>query len=577
MKRCPTCNRIESDEALRFCRVDGEVLISDSASVIPDAGSVEIGSARASENETSILPHTNKTTVNRATAHTTVLPPQFAQVSDRDPRTKSRREMVLTLAAIIVMALAVGGYFYLSGSNKPAISSVAVLPFQNATNDPNTEYLSDGIPEALINSLTELQQLRVIARTTAFHYKAKDVDPRQIGRELNVQSVLTGRVRQSGDMLNVQVDLIDAATGAQLWGHEYERKLADALSIKQAIVQEVKQKLQLKLSNHEQQRLTRADTANAEAYQFYLRGRYFWNQRRPDSLERAIAEFQQAIDRDPNFVLGYVGLADCYVVQEENAGVPAAESLPKARAAADRALQLDDSSAEAHTSSGMTYQHQWRWTEAEGEYQKAISLNPNYPTAHQWYSNFLFASGRLDESLREGKRAQELDPLSPIISHNVAFVYLLKNDPETVIAVSSKALDLNPKFPALLNDMGWAYFKQRRYQEAAAEFQKAVESSDRASSSLSNLAYCYAVAGKRQEALGNLKELETRSAEGKAVGVFMAGVYAGLGDKDKAFALLEKDYQQHSGQVPTITFWMSIESLRNDPRYVDLVRRIWGK
>lgn len=276
--------------------------------------------------------------------------------------------------------------------------------------------------------LTELRQLRVMARSTAFRYKSKEVDPQQVGRDLNVRAVLTGRVRQIGDALAIQMDLADATTGAQLWGAEYERKVSDVLAVKQAIVREVTEKLRLRLSGEEQRLLVRHDTTNAEAYQFYLRGRYFWNKRTTDGLRKAIEQFQQATDRDTNYALGYVGLADCYVLLEEYASVPSSDTLPKARAAADRALQLDESLAEAHTSSALIYYQQWRWADAEQEFKRATSLNPNYPTAHQWYSLYFVTRRQFDDALPEIKRAQELDPLSLVISVNVADVYLLKND-----------------------------------------------------------------------------------------------------------------------------------------------------
>ena len=353
------------------------------------------------------------------------------------------------LAAIILLLVAGISYYFYSarGSSRAAIDSIAVLPLVNASNDPNTEYLSDGISEALINSLTELRQLRVIARSTAFRYKGKEVDPQAVGRELNVRAVLMGRVRQMGDTLNIQVDLVDATTGAQLWGEEYERKVSDVLAVKQAIAREVTEKLRLRLSGEEQRRLVKRDTTNAEAYQFYLRGRYFWNKRTAEGIKKAIEQFQQAIDRDPNYALGYVGLADCYLVLEEYAGVPASETLPKARAAADRALQIDDSLAEAHTSSAFTYQKLWRWAEAEEEYKRAISLNPNYPTAHHWFALYFYTKRQFDDAMREIKRAQELDPLSPVISDNVAMVYLLKNDPSSAIEQCQKIIELDPSFP----------------------------------------------------------------------------------------------------------------------------------
>jgi len=576
MKRCPQCNHVETDEALKFCRVDGAMLINDSSSFGSEADTAQLGSSpNAGEVHTSILVDNTNVNVNRGTAPTTVLPLQSAQASTRElRRVRSRLTIRLAIAGVIVVLLGVGTYFYTSRKGRSTIDSIAVLPFQNASGDPNAEYLADGISEALINSLADLPQLRVVARSTAFRYKGKDVDPQQVGRELNVRSVLMGRVRQIGETLVVQVDLVDATTGAQLWGQEYERKVSDVISVKQAIARETTEKLSLRLSGEDRQRLVRRDTNSPEAYQFYLQGRFYWNKRTAEGIKKAIEEFHQAADKDPNYALAYVGLADCYILLEEIAGIPASESLQKARAAADRALQLDDSSAEAHTSSAMIYQHLWSWSEAESEYRRAISLNPNYPTAHQWYSNYLFATGRLDDSLREGKRAQELDPLAPIISHNVAYVYLLKNDLESAITESKRILEISPSFPPSINDLGWAYLKQGRYDDATAEFQKAVQASGRQSGSLGNLGYCYALTGKRTEALGILKELKERYTNGEAVAVFMAGLYAGLGDSDRAFALLEKDFQKHSGQIPTIASWLSLERLRSDPRYADLVQRM---
>jgi serine/threonine protein kinase/tetratricopeptide (TPR) repeat protein len=481
----------------------------------------------------------------------------------------------LIAVALLIVSLGAGAYIYFTrgSENSGVINSVAVLPFANTSNDPNAEYLSDGISEALINSLTELQQLRVVARTTAFRYKGKEVDPQTVGRELNVRAVLMGRVRQIGDTLNIQVDLVDATTGAQLWGAEYERKVSDVLAIKQTITREVTEKLRLRLSGEEQQRLVKRDTTNAEAYQFYLRGRYFWNKRTADGIKKATEQFQQAIDRDPNYALGYVGLADCYVLQDIY-DIPTGEALPKARAAADRALQLDNSLAEAHASSALIYQQQWRWAEAGEEYQRALTLNPNYPTAHQWFANYLRNKGQFDDAMREIKRAEELDPLSPIISINVANIYLIRSDLNLAIKQCQRIIELDPSFSRAYEDLGWASLKQRRYEEATAEFQKAVELSGRLSIFLSDLGYCFAVTGRRAEALAILKELEERYGKRAALGQYLAGVYVGLGDKDQAFAWLEKDFEQRRTILPDITWRPGFEDLRGDPRYADLVRRM---
>lgn len=383
-----------------------------------------------------------------------------------------------------------------------------------------------------------------------------------------------GRVRQTGETLNIQVDLVDAMTGAQLWGQEYERKVSDVLSVKQTIAREVTERLRLRPSGEDQRRLVKRDTTNAEAYQSYLRGRYFWNKRTAEGIKKAIEQFQQAIDRDPNYALGYVGLADCYLLLEEYAGVPSSESLPKARAAADRALQIDDSLAEAHTSSASVYQHQWRWAEAQEEYKRAISLNPNYPTAHHWFSVYFRLKRQFDDAMREIKRAQELDPLSPVISVNVAFTYLLKKDVNSAIEQCKRIIELDASYTGAREGLGWAYLKQRRYEEATAEFQRAVELSGRASNYLSFLGYYYAVTGRRAEALRILKELEERYAKREALGQDLAGVYSGLGDKDQAFAWLERGFEQRNAQLYYITFDFNFEDLRSDPRYADLVRRM---
>jgi len=487
-----------------------------------------------------------------------------------------KRGALVILAMFISVTIAVTyfGYTLYTGSGKAGITSLVVLPFTNTGNLPNAEYLSDGISEALINSLTELQQLKVIARSTAFRYKGKDPDPQELGRDLNVRAVLMGQVRQMGDALNIQVDLVDATTGAQLWGEEYDRKVSDVLSIKQAIARLVTEKLRVRLTGEDEQHLVRRDTTNTEAYQYYLRGRYSWNKRTADGIRKAIEQFQQSIDRDPNFALAYVGLADCYVLMEEYTGAPSSESLPKARAAVDRALQIDDSLAEAHTTSAFIYEIQWRWTEAESEYKLAISLNPNYPTAHHWLSVYYQMKRQFDDQLREIKLAQELDPLSPIIGENVSEAYFLKNDFNSAIEQSKKVLELDPSFPYSYRNLGYAHLKLRRYEAATAEFQKAVELSGRASDYLSALGYCYAVTGKRDEALAILKELEERYARRESAGLYLASVYAGLDDKDQAFAWLEKDFEQRSGVLAFITWWFPLEDLRSDSRYADLVRRM---
>ena len=503
---------------------------------------------------------------------------------------KTSRNRVWVYVVVIAAALSVGVFFlgrYTAASKQSEPSnagaqsvsaipekSIAVLPFENVTRDPDTEYLSDGISEALINSLAELQQLKVIARSTAFRYKGQQVDPQAVGRELKVRTVLMGVVRQLGDRLNVQVDLVDAMTGDQLWGQEYERKLADILVVKQALVREVTDKLRLKLTGEQQQRLTKRDTTNPEAYQFYLKGRYYWEKRTAENLKKAIEQFRQAADKDPNYALAYVGLADCHVLMEDYAGTPASETLPKAKAFAERALKLDDSLAEAHASLAFAYNFLWRWEEADAEFKRSIELNPNYATAHGWYSYYLRNVGRFDQSVTEGRRAQELDPLSPIHGANLSQAYLAQGDVDSSIEQSKKIIDLDPNFPRGHEQLGLAYLRQQHYPEALVESQKAVELSGRARRSLSFLGYGYAISGKRAEALAVLKELEGKYEKREAIGEDLAAVYAGLGEKDQAFVWLERDVQARSGLVARSRWEPPFESLRSDPRYADLLRRM---
>lgn len=576
MKRCPACKRIEPDDALTFCRADGTLLVTDSGLVGDETGTAKFGSAPlSSEIETSILPHVTDASINRATAPTTALPATETLSSTRELTKPKRRRLFIAITGLIVVVIAVASYFYFVRNRPTAIESIAVLPFQNTSGDPNAEYLSDGIAESLINSLTQLQQLRVVARTTAFRYKGKDVDPQQAGRDLKVRAVLSGRVQQMGDMLNIQVDLVDVTTGAQLWGEEYNRKAADVLAVKQDIAREVTDKLRLRLSGEEQRQLAKRETTNPEAYQFYLKGRYYWNKRTGENLRKAIDQFQHAVDLDPNYALGYVGLADTYLLLEDYAGAPAREVVPKAKTAVEKALQIDDSLAEAHTSIAGVYARQWLWAESEKEFRRAIALNPNYPTAHHWFSAYyLRPRGQLDDALKEAQRAQQLDPLSLVICTNVASIYVQKNDIGSAIEESRKAVELDPRFPNPHDNLGWAFLKHRRYEEAIAEFQKALELSERQSNYLCDLGYIYGLTGKRGEALKILKELEERYTRREAGGIDVAAVYAGLGDKDQVFQWLEKDFEQHSGVLPGLTSWFNFDDLRADPRYADLLRRM---
>ena len=486
-----------------------------------------------------------------------------------------QHKLASAIALLLLITGAIGLTAYLRARNSEvAIESIAVLPFVNASGDANIDYLSDGISETLINSLSRIQQLRVVARSTAFRYKGKEIDPHVIGRDLNVRAVLMGRVRQTGDTLNIQVDLVNTSTGAQLWGEEYNRKVSDVLAVKQDIAREVTEKLRLSLTGEQQQQMVSRDATNTEAYQFYLKGRYYWNKRTAEGITKAIDQFQQAVIEDPKYALAYVGLADCYLILEQYVGTPASELYPKAKAYVQRALALDSSLAEAHASLGLINDSLWLWDEAEKEYKRAIELNPYYPTAHQWYSIHFEYLGRFDEQMVEIKRAQELDPLSLIISTDLQELYLNLGDLNSALEQCQKTIQLDPYYPAGHADLGLVYLKQGRQAEAITEFQKAVELSGRSSDMLSSLGAGYAIAGNHAKALAVVKELEEKYAKHEAIGQNLARVYANLGDKDQAFNWLEKDFQARSGVLGRIRALPELEPLRSDPRFADLRRRM---
>jgi len=576
MKRCPACKRVETDDALVFCRVDGTALVIDSNSVSAEAGTTKFGSAPvASEVETSVLlPHATDADMNRTTAPTTMLDRQQTIGSTRElGRPKRTKTIVFTGAAVFIAAIGVAAYFYLSRKNT-AIQSVAVMPFTNESGNADVEYLSDGITESLINSLSQLPNLSVKARSTVFHYKGKDVTPQQVGSELSVQGVLNGRFMQRGDQLTLSLELVDARTGNQIWGEQYNRTTAELVSLQSEIARDVSNKLRVKLSGVDEQRLTKNYTANPEAYQLYLKGRFYWNKRTGEALKTSVEYFNQAIEKDPNYALAYTGLADAYqLIPAFQAGSPKEYSV-KARAAATKALALDDTLSEAHASLAVVlWGYDWNFAEANREFQRAIELNPNYPTAHHWYGENLGQMGRFDEGIAELKRAQELDPLSLIINADLGEVYTWARQYDKAIEQLRKTTEMDQSFYYAHWHLGMAYELKGSYQEAIAEYQKARALGDDPFV-VACLGHAYAILGKRDEALKTLDLLKETSKE-RYVGEYSFAVLcAGLGERDQAFQWLEKGYQNRSSHVNWIKVDPMLDNLRSDPRFVELVKRV---
>ena len=481
------------------------------------------------------------------------------------------------IAAAIVMLAVIGiatAYYFNVRRGETAIESIAVMPFINESGKNDSEYLSDGMTETLITSLSQIPSLKVKARSSVFRYKGKEIDAKTVGKDLGVHAILNGRIAQVGDQLTLNLELVDVQTENILWSERYSRNQADLVSLQSEIAKDVSTNLKARLSGAEETRVTRPATADPEAYQAYLKGRYYWNRRTAENLKKAIEQFKLATDRDPNYALAFVGLADCYAVLQEYAGTPTSETIPQARAYAERALRLDSQLAEPHATLGSVNNSLWQWAEAEREYKRAIQINPNYATAYHWYSIFLKDIGRNDEAAAMIKRASEIDPLSSVISVNITRIYQLQNDHEASIENSLKIIELDPNFAAAYEYLGLSYLKRGRNAEAVAALEKAANLTNRSSITLGHLGYVYAASGKRTEAIAVIKELEDKYARKEANGQYIAFVYAGLGEKDKAFEWLEKDFQARNGKLQEIRWQMPYESLLDDPRFKDLLKRM---
>ncbi len=475
------------------------------------------------------------------------------------------------LAALLVVAI----WFTLFRGRAEAIDSVAVLPFENASTVSETEYLSDGITETLIGQLSQIPRLKVMARSTVFRYKGSNIDPQKVGHDLNVRAVLTGRVLQRGETLTISIELMDVRDGSLLWSRLYNRKLADTLAVQEDIAREVTDKLRLRLAGVEEKRLTAHVTENAEAYQLYLKGRYYWNKRTPDGIQKAIESFQQAIEKDPSYALAYAGLADCYHVPANP--LPPRERMPLAKAAALKALQLDDTLVEAHTTlARVLFVYDWDWPAAEKEFKRAIELNPRYAPAHQWYGGYLSAIGRFREADAEKKRALELEPLSLIVNFEVGLALYSSRNYDQAIDQFQKTLELDANFPPPHTFLAAAYEQKGMFEEAITAFQRAmsVTQSPAKTLAMAGLGHVYAVSGRKTEARKILAELQRLSEHSYVQATDVALVYAGLGDKDKAFAWLDKAYEEHSFALSNLKVEPRFDLLRSDPRFTDLLRRI---
>jgi serine/threonine-protein kinase len=487
---------------------------------------------------------------------------------------RHKRRAFVALAALVAMTAAVA-YFaysrYSGGSSAGMIRSIAVLPFVNASGNPDAEYLSDGITDSLINNLSQLPNLTVMSRNSVFHYKARETDARVVGKELSVQAVLTGKLSQRGDDLTISLELVNATDNSHIWGTQLNRKLSELTAVPGDISHEVVESLRLKLSGEEKQRLAKRHTNNPEAYQAYLKGVYHSASFAPGGFEKAIAYFDHAIAIEPQYAQTYAGLAHAYA-ELPFTDLPPKESLAKAKQAAKRALELDETLAEAHRSlSTINLNYDWDWPAAERECRRALELNPGDALNHQQYGWYLGLMGRFDESLTELKRAEMLDPLSAVINGAIGSNYYWSGKYDLAVEQYRKLIEFNPNVGFTRIFLGEAYLKQRKFPEAIAEIQKAGQFGVMQTATLG---YAYAVSGNRAEAEKMLSQLQALSSQKYVPPFVIAMIYAGLGEKDQAFDWLEKAYEEHSVWMPWLKVDPKFDSLRSDPRFVDLMRRI---
>jgi serine/threonine protein kinase len=494
------------------------------------------------------------------------------------PRKSGNQNKVwLAAGAVVVLALIVVTGLYLRKPSAQAIESIAVLPFSNVGGTADTDYLSDGLTDSLINGLAHVPELKVKSRNSVFRYKGKDLDVQKIGSELGVGALLTGRVTQRGDSINVSAELTNVSDNTQLWGEQYSRKASDIISLQQQIAGDIAEKLRSKLTGSEIKQVTKQGTQDPEAYQLYLKGRYHWNKRTNSDLTKSVAYFNQALGKDPSYALAYSGLADAYAVWPNYGGDPR-DTQPKSEAAARKALELDPTLAHPHALLGtQLIEHAWNFSEGEAESRKALELDPNDPTAHQWFSEALLGMGRVQESIAEAQRAQQLDPLSPIISTNLGLAYAGARQFDRALEIYKRVAADNPEFSRVHLVMALAYMGKKMYPESINEFKIAGQ----LSGDKYEIEYAAAMdegfrAGGWKGAVSKALEVDLAKRKMSHGSPYrIATLYAQLGDKERAFEWLNTAVREHDEPLMIgIKTDFQMDPLRSDPRFAELLQKI---
>ena len=499
-------------------------------------------------------------------------------------RAAPSRSMILIGSLVLLIALLIGFVkFSRPTPNRPAVAtanakSIAVLPFENLSHDPDNAYFADGIQEEILTRLSKIADLKVISRTSTQRYKGTPTNLLEIAKQLGVAHILEGTVQKAADQVRVNVQLINAQTDSHLWAEKFDRNLADIFAVESEIATKIADTLQAKLTGSEKQAIAARPTENSEAHQLYLKGRYFLSRRTEEGLKKSVEFFNQAIDKDSGYALAYSGLADSNMYLLKLAflrGLSRKESYERAKAAATKALELDDNLAEAHTSLALVkMEYEWEWASSEGEFKRAIQLNPGFAEAHHQYSHYLTAMGRSSESLAESLRALELDPLSLVLNGHLAWHYLYARQYDQAIQQCQKTAELDRNYPETADFRGLAYEQKGMYREAIAELQMAVNLSGNSPHIKAELGHAYAIAGETTPALDILDELKRESTETHISSYDIAVIYIGLGRKDQALEALENAYQERSEWLRYVKVDTRLDPLRGDPRFEKLANQV---
>jgi serine/threonine-protein kinase len=490
----------------------------------------------------------------------------------------------VALPAAVILVLGVSALFVfrslrtqnLGPSSAAPEKSIAALPFENRSEDKANDYFAKGIQDEIMTRLSKIADLKVISHISTQRYNSAPENLPDIAKQLGVAHILEGSVQKSGDTVRVNVKLIKADNNSYLLAETFDRKVTDIFAVETDVATTVADSLKAKLTHSERQAIARRPTTNPEAYELYLKGRFFWDKRTAADLRKAIDYFNHAIAEDPNFALAHAGLADSYDLLSEYSDLSPEECYPKAKAAAIKALELNETLGEAHTSLAYSLlNYDWDFRGAEKEYQRAIKLNPNYATAHQWYAECLMTLGRHGEAIAEIKRAQQLDPVSLIINQGVGGKFLYARRYDEAMAQFQRTIELYPNFPPTRQRLGWCYSQKRMHEEAIAEMQRAAELSGNSTQMIASLGYAYATAGRKDAAQGIIAELERRSKDSYVDAYFIATIFAALGENDQAFAFLNKAFAERSKWLSYLNVDFQLDNLRSDPRFEPLVQRVF--